>query len=625
MNRTLTLLTATGLLLLSAELLNAQTRRPARPLNPNRNICAVVDAPASHIPGEKALALPSKTLLPTETLIGDTKYDLQTNSTSQQRIYRYPDGTIAATWMLGYQDVSGFPDRGTGYTYSNGTQWAPFPLTRIESIKTGWPAYAPLGDSGEIVCTHSGTTSGLVLNKRAVKMTGPWTQFTLAGPAANPNILWPRLATEGNTLHIIALTAPVANAGTIYNGLDGALLYYRSQNGGSSFDLTHVQPTGLNSTNYKAFGGDQYAWADPRGDTIAFVMGDDWYDVILMKSTDGGTTWTRTVIFQHPYPMFNEPTTLVTDTPWVCDGSLAVALDNNGMAHVAFGIMRVLNSDLTDGTTTYLPFTDGLVYWREDMSPFTTLNGDSLYNNGDMVGWMQDLNGNGVLDFVSTATSTLGLYYMSMSSQPQILVDDQDNVFILYSGVREGVGSGTQNYRHIYGRGKIAGGFDWDTMFDITGSMVHNYNECVFPSLSPSDDVNLHFLYQMDTEPGLNVRGDLDPAGLNDIVYVSIPKSDFLMTVNRQQATPGSLMRLGQNYPNPFSGQTRVPITLQEAGSVKMEVRDLMGRLVCQRQEEWLAAGEHTLSIPAPPAGSGVYFYTVHCGKEQLTRRMVVR
>ncbi|HRY99377.1 MAG TPA: T9SS type A sorting domain-containing protein [Bacteroidales bacterium] len=619
----LPLLAAACLLLLLAP--QAQNTHRARPLNPNRNLCAkVVDVPLP-VPGEKAAAGPLKSVnVPMETLIGDTKFDLQTNSTCQQRIYRYPNGSLAATWTMGYNDAASYPDRGTAYTYSFGNQWAPFPLTRIETVKTGWPSYAPLGDSGEIVCAHSGTSSGLILNKREGRMSGSWTQFSLAGPSTNPNILWPRMTTRGDTIHLIALTAPVANAGTMYNSLDGALLYYRSINAGASWDKLHVQPTGLTSANYRAFGGDQYAWAEPRGDTLAFVMGDDWYDVILMKSVDGGDTWTRTVVFQHPYPFFNETTTLVTDTPWVCDGSLAVALDHSGNAHLAFGLMRVLNTDLTDATTTYLPFTDGLVYWNETMPPLSSLNDDSLYTSGNLIAWMLDLNGNGVLDFVSTATTSLGLYYMSLSSQPQIHVDDQDNLFLLYSGVREGAGNGLQNYRHIYGRGKIAGGYGWDTLFDITGSLVHNYHECVFPSLSPRSDASLHFMYQYDTEPGLSVRGDMDPAGLNDIVYVAVPKTDFLMSVGTGNH-PSPRVEVGQNYPNPFSGLTRVPIALREAGEVRVEVRDLMGRLVWQGQEGRLAAGEHSLGIPAPPSGSGVYFYTVHSGKEQATRRMVVR
>ncbi len=36
-----------------------------------------------------------------EAIFGETVYDLQTYNAMQQRMYVYPDETIATTWMLG--------------------------------------------------------------------------------------------------------------------------------------------------------------------------------------------------------------------------------------------------------------------------------------------------------------------------------------------------------------------------------------------------------------------------------------------------------------------------------------------------------------------------------------------
>jgi hypothetical protein len=401
------------------------------------------------------------------------------------------------------------------------------------------------------------------------------------------------MCTQDSIIHIIALTAPVANAGSIYHGLDGALLYYRSKDGGATFDKLHIQPNGLDTSNYRAFGGDQYAWAEPKGDTLAFVIGEDWYDAILMKSTDGGDTWNRT--------------------------------DQQGMAHVVFGLMRVLNDNLTDGTTSYFPFTDGLAYWREDQPKLMNLNADSLYASDHLIAWVQDLNGNGTLDFVSTSTTALGLYYTSISSMPQILIDEQDNIFVVYCSVNEGAGNGLQNYRHIWGRGKIAGGYDWDTMFDITGSLIHNYHECVFPSLSPTADANLYFTYEYDTEPGLSVRGDLDAASNNDIVFVSIPKLDFLMSVGNTPEPILQTFSVSQNYPNPFRGITQVQLQLPGPEHIYLEIRNIMGQLVMQKDYAECFEGEHILTIDGNSLECGVYFYTIGTGNAKVTRKMIVR
>ena len=62
---------------------------------------------------------------------------------------------------------------------------------------------------------------------------------------------------------------------------------------------------------------------------------------------------------------------------------------------------------------------------------------------------------------------------------------------------------------------------------------------------------------------------------------------------------------LSQNYPNPCMGESSVKLTTRTAGSVKLQVTDMQGRLCCQRTE-MLPAGEHQLSVTLPH--SGVYF-----------------
>ena len=347
-------------------------------------------------------------LVPSETTTMVTRYDLPTNQATQNRIYLHPDGTVGATWTWGVSDPA-FADRGTGYNYFDGSAWGPQPSARIESVRTGWPSYVPYGTAGEAVLCHDfGTPGGLVLSKRTTKGTGSWTEQTIPGPAGQNGLSWPRMVTSGSnngSINIIAVTRPVANSGTVYQGLDGAILYSRSDDGGATWPVQNQLLTGMTSNEYTGFGGDCYAWAQPKGNTLAFVVGDNWSDLFLMKSTDNGNTWTKTVVFQHPYPMFDETHTVVADTPTVVDGGIAVALDNNGKAHVFFGLMRVLNVDTTDAQTTFFPYTDGLAYWNEDMPTFTNLNFDTLYNNNHLVGWLQDLNGNDtVMEFVAIGT-----------------------------------------------------------------------------------------------------------------------------------------------------------------------------------------------------------------------------
>ncbi|MHC1708292.1 MAG: T9SS type A sorting domain-containing protein [Bacteroidales bacterium] len=557
-------------------------------------------------------------LAASEEQIGTSRYDLQSNGSNQNRIYLHSDGTIGATWTYGVGETN-FLDRGTGYNYFDGTAWGPEPTSRIEDVKVGWPSYLAAGDEGEMVVTHIGTTAGLKIAKRTTKGTGNWTYSNYQGPASAPELLWPRTVSGGDNneyIHLFGLTAPVANTGTLYNGQDGAMMYSRSSNAGSTWDIQNVQFPNTDTNYSYGYSGDSYAWAQPKGNNLAFVYGDNWDDFFLMKSTDNGTTWTKTVIFQHPYPKFKETTTLVLDTPTVADGFMSVALDNSGMAHVTFGVMRVLNDDLTDGNTSYFPYTDGLGYWNESMGQLSTLDPDSLYEDNMLIGYTQDVNGNDtIFEFAG-----YGLYYSSVTSMPTMTIDQNNVIYVFFTSLMEGLDNGSQNYRHIYFRKSWDNGVTWSDFNDVTGSIIHNFDECVFPSLSPTTDEEfLHLIYQKDEEPGLAVRGDEDPYGDNYMIYMKVPKNP--VSVNE---VPSAITSVSQNFPNPFNGSSNVIVNLSKASQLGMEVTNFLGQKVYEIPSTPASSGYHTLTIDASNLLPGIYMYTVKAGSQTITKKMIV-
>lgn len=560
-----------------------------------------------------------------EETIGETRYDLQSNSACQNRMYLYDDGTVGGTWTYAVQDAGGYQDRGTGYNYFDGTSWGSYPTARIEADRSGWPSYAPLGETGEVVVSHLSPGDGLIVSTRATKGTGAWTSTTLVGPTGNPGLLWPRMVTGGtnnSTIHIMTLSKPVANGGTVYNGLDGAILYFRSQDGGLTWDKSAVQPPGVTSLEYTGFSGDGYAWAQSKGDTLAYVFGDNWYDLVLLKSTDNGDNWTKTVIFQHPYPMFDEATTLVLDTPTVCDGGMALALDNDGEVHVAFGLMRVLNDDLTDGNTSYFPFTDGIGYWREGDPTLVNLDIDSLDAMNRVIGWWQDVNLNDSIDLLPGSTEILGLYYLSTSSMPQLVIDENDDIYLIYSSITEGKDNAIQMFRHLWARASFDGGDNWGDFVHLTGSIIHNFDECVFPSASPTSDNNIHLIYQADEEPGLSVRGDEDAPTDNSIIYMKVSKADFGVGITELE---NNISEVSQNFPNPASGQTSITVNLKRSSSLSLEITNMMGQRLMMIERGKVAAGVQNFDVNVSKLSQGVYFYTVHAGTQAVTKKMIVQ
>jgi hypothetical protein len=553
--------------------------------------------------------------------LGTTYYDLQTNTSLDHRLHYYSDGTMGGTFTRS-QEQSGYSDRGTGYNFYDGTTWGLAPTARIETLRTGWPSYFPLGATGEGVIAHQNATSPLIKNTRPNKGTGTWTQTTLSVPAGASGLDWPRVVSNGpdNTyIHVIVVTGPTGNGGTVYQGLDGAIVYNRSLDGGATWG-DWVILDGMTSSDYLGFGGDTYGWAEPLGETLCFVVADSWNDGFIMKSTDNGDTWTKTKFWTCLYNQWAGPDT--TGTFYCPDGSNAVALDNTGKAHVLFGLQRARGDET--GAKFWYPFTDGLIYWNEDMPELPqNLDPDLLYANGNYIGWVQD-----TMVFYQPIEE-LAYYYMSLSSMPQIIPDDNGHLFAIWSGVTTLRDQDNFMLRHLFARGSDDNGVTWaDTIVDITGDFLYTWSECVFPSVAFNSTDELFILFQEDELGGTKLKGDGGAQGqtastVNSMLLLSPLKSDILPTVgiNNKKAPE---FYLSACYPNPASDQSAFTLTLSKPASVNVQVYSLLGHTVMEMNQGSLPAGKHNITVDVSTLNNGVYFLSLEVNKEVRTVKLIV-
>ncbi len=550
-----------------------------------------------------------------ETEIGSTQYDLPSNSSVDTRIYLYPDGTIGTTFTLGNTPAS-FPDRGTGYNYFDGTNWGTPPLTRIESIRTGWPSYSHLGATGEVAIAHD-FTSTLHILSRAVKGTGAWTVASLPAPVGLvPS--WPRVCVSGNNIHILA------SSNNAYQGQTYPLVYYRSQDAGATWDIQAQIPVGLSPADgyTQGYGGDVYSWAEPVGNTLAFVVGDNWTDLSLMKSTDNGTTWSKTIIFQHPYFDFNEATTLTPDTPYVCDGTHSVSLDANGNAHVAFGVMRVLNDDTTDAATSWFPLIDGIAMWNEGEATLTSLNPDTLFNLGKLIAWVQDKDNSGVLfDNLTDVLTQIPSYYISCSSQPQLTIDQTNgDMYLVYKSFVENLQTTAgQFFSHIWGRKFCSNYNGWGPFTELT-DIANDGMECVFPTMSKTINNKFHLVYMMDYEPGLNIRGDSDPVGQNSMVYLSGnagSSSDlpcYILSVNETNLSGNVNI-----YPNPVANN--LSVSFVKTTYAEINIFNSLGALVVSNK--FTVNKGDVKDFNLSNLSSGIYMVKIQTAEGTYTNKII--
>jgi hypothetical protein len=93
---------------------------------------------------------------------------------------------------------------------------------------------------------------------------------------------------------------------------------------------------------------------------------------------------------------------------------------------------------------------------------------------------------------------------------------------------------------------------------------------------------------------------------------------------------------LGQNYPNPFSGKTRIKFCVARKTGVKLQVFNSEGRMVKTLVDEEKEAGTYELEFSAEgidtadlPVGAlrlseGVYVYQLQAGDLSETKQMLV-
>ena len=546
-------------------------------------------------------------------LVGGSRYDNQTNGSMTNRLYLWPDSSLSVSWMRGTDDSTAYSNLGTAYNYFDGANWDLAPSTRIETTRTGWPSINPWMGNGEILISHNSTAS-LVINTRPSKGTGDWIEtFAPAAPAGVTALLYPSAITSGvnhQCIHILAIAQPN------YQGMNDALLYFRSSNGGVTWDRQGVILSGMSAADGLGYASDDYTWAAPRGDTLAFVVAGNWEDGFIMKSFDNGTTWTKTVFFNNPYKL--TPVSLVVPAFWCLDGSNAIEMDKTGKAHVCAGRMRAS----CDGMSRfYYPYTDGLIYWNESMTPIDTSrlgNMDTLEAHNQLIAFMDPwLPGDTI--------SGLPLYGVGLTSFPRIVIDRWDNLYFLWSSVFMICPDPTPlNYRHIYG---CMWKHNYQHRFpfvDFYSDFVYIFQEFVYPvtatSLRGKNQVQL--ICETSSQPGSNIQDPSIPVHDVDISYRQI-NTGWFVPVN---TGPGLVLKKNQVSrisPNPVASAASCSVFLDRAGQIKLEVIDMVGHKVLCRDEGILSPGAHLITLDCCRLARGCYCFSVYINGEAFSQKLI--
>lgn len=515
-------------------------------------------------------------------VIGTTiNYDYQTNSAIQRRLNIHDDGTMSAGWIMSFED--GTADRGTGFNYFDGSAWGTIPTARIEDERTGWPSMNEI-NGHDFILAHGPADGSGIINENSAFGNDDWSS-SYVPPATGYDIVWPRTAIggpDGNTVHMIASYYDTDMIG-----------YYRSLDGGATWDIQGIRLDGFGPDYYTVIGPDAYA-IEARGETIAIGIFARAGDVAVLKSTDNGESWTRYTVIDFPDQF--EPLDPASDfldidgdgevdTVATTGGCGSIAIDNDGKVHLATDLMwQNFDGDLFH----FVYLRDGITYWNEDM-PEGEYSDDyiiapsniALNMNLDTIAMTPDPDGNGEFTWASDPNSgdLMGSYNGGFTNMIQLATDDNNNVYMTYSPLmeeyyKEDANPNLQHFKHLYGMAYDAASGEWlepvnlvletgldpatENVYATTASQVYNGE--------------VHVVWQSDTEPGTATM-DSDPFTTNSMVYNSFSTGLFGIGVKEIQSNTASTFAA---YPNPVINELNLDV---EKGA-NVAVYDIAGNKV---------------------------------------------
>lgn len=605
-----------------------------------------------HMPYNPSESAYAQTRADEEYKVGITQYDLQTNSDLGSRFFRFADGTIGATWTGGIESAPAFPDRGSFYNYWDGQEWViPFAeVGRIEEERRGWPSYGPYGEMGEAVFSHA---DGIAMYTREVKGQGEWVKTTpLVSSADNT---WPRYCNNNGTIHLLeGYQVSAVNK----------VLYSRSQDNGATWSPQGIQLPEIGTDFYtdKSFSADDYVWAEPRNGVIAFALFSSTADLVLMKSTDDGETWQKTIVWEHPIPQFDYTTTAYTDTCVAPNGTGQIAIDDEGKVHMVFGTCATeFREPSDDGSYYYFPLWGHLMYWNEDMDTFTGSTNqyrvldpqvnEALFDNNSLV-LLYGLDFDG--DFFPQGENTEQASYRQLGPiQGASLAYGEDNKMYCAFSARDErriiTGEDGASYcatqvfltsfKYDEGLDEWVLDQDWCTpeegdmvtenaeldysgFFRVNGHFLHGKDECVYPQIvvQPGDDpkANMYVFFQVDSKPGLALdeNNAAQTSYTDNVITMWANTKDFSSpTIPEGNSIEEStaIENTMEVYPNPIT-DGKVNVVVKEANNCV--IYNILGQVVAEQK---LSAGVNTVSVSN--LNSGVYFITAGT----LTQKIVIK
>ena len=192
--------------------------------------------------------------------------------------------------------------------------------------------------------------------------------------------------------------------------------------------------------------------------------------------------------------------------------------------------------------------------------------------------------------------------------EPQVDADPMDNVYVVWTDLRNGSGNPDIFYKERKG-----GVWASETPLvyaatDTTNSVQH------FPGITHDGTSATYVTWSDERLPSSN--------GKNKEAFYKV---GFGVVTAVEPSPDAPVSKLLRNYPNPFNPRTTVDFVLSRDAVATLRVYDVNGRLVRTLVDSYLAAGRRSVTWDGRDdadrsVASGVYFIRLQAGGQSLSR-----
>lgn len=374
--------------------------------------------------------------------------------------------------------------------------------------------------------------------------------------------------------------------------------------------------------------------------TALLVQGDTLYAAGLSKlfyTFDGGDTWDSTAIIS--------PTLDYTAAIQLAQGRLYVGTEFEGVFSSA------------DGGHTWQADNNGLVgLGATNISSFA-VRGDSLYAGTYGAGvFVKKISTNsnwsaynaGILwGNAESVTNIDGKLYAGVGANATVYTHSYPGhtwgevPFAVFNGFPNSFLGVVKQGDILLAAGNLGlyrsedGGANWTHYNPGTGylgaaNFVINGERVIANLAKPAAFSFLHYtdnqgLSWQQFEPAIAGSYGHEIALFNGKLYSARDNGLWRIALTTNVETPvGERAELGQNFPNPFSGATTIPFTLQQPSRVELSICDAAGAFIHTLWQGEKSAGTHQVEFRAEDLPSGIYVYRLTTESGVTSRLMTI-